>query len=64
MLVNREEDYRCLVYCGDENCVCGAKRDDKERILMNLEHELGTKFIVIPKGNVRNEPIRKKRRRK
>lgn len=55
---------RCLVYYGDDRCVCSARNNAKERILMNLGSELGTGFIVVPEKNVRNVPIRKKRRRK
>lgn len=61
MLIERSEDYRCLVYCGDDQCVCSARNNDKERILMNMEHELG-KFIRIPEKSVRKVPIRKKKR--
>lgn len=63
MLFERNEDYRCLVFCGDE-CVCDARTNDKKRILMNLEHELQTKFIEIRAKNVRNVPIKKKKKTK
>ncbi len=39
----------CLVYCGD-NCTCGLNNP--------------TKLIRIPKSNVRNIPIKKKKKKK
>lgn len=62
MLIEINEDKRCLVYCG-VHCTCSLRDDLNARAMTNLEHEL-QRIFIIPKKRVRNVPIRKKKRRK
>lgn len=54
-LIEQDDNKMCLVFCGDD-CTCNARKI----AMNNLEEHLKT-IIHIPKSNVRNVPIKKKR---